>query len=147
MTDESSSRAVATPRTEEIPTLAEVAQGLPLELRSQFERCWRAVAPAGSELLARVRDHLEAIRLAARSNETLAVDIAEDIASGLLSLLRGAGDLSGDHRALVEGAARYFIASDDARPDLGGPLGLDDDAAVFNAVVAHIGRGDLEVEL
>ena len=120
---------------------------LPPDLRAHFDRCVAAPVPPAAELPQLVRDHLAEMQRAARQSETLPVDLAEDISRGLLTLLADAAGLSPDELALVHGAARYFIASDDARPDLEGPLGLDDDATVFNYVVAQIGRSDLEVEL
>ncbi len=117
------------------------------DLRAHFDRCVAAAEPPAAELPQLVRDHLAEMQVAARQSETLPVDLAEEISAGLLALLGDAARLSAEHLALVHGAARYFVASDDARPDLEGPLGLDDDATVFNYVVSQIGRSDLEVEL
>ena len=46
---------------------------------------------------------------------------------------------------LVQATVRYFVAEDDAEPDRDSMWGLDDDAAVCNAIVRHLGREDLVV--
>ena len=48
---------------------------------------------------------------------------------------------------LIVGAARYFVADDDAEPDTQSILGLDDDLAVFNHVATQIGEPDLRIEM
>jgi uncharacterized membrane protein YkvA (DUF1232 family) len=102
--------------------------------------------PPADVLPARVRAHLGEIRDAARKNEILPLDLAEAIANGLLALLE-TPELSEQEAGLVHAAARYFVSNEDLRPDLHGPLGLDDDVLVFNHVAARLGRNDLEVGL
>ena len=46
-------------------------------------------------------------------------------------------------RRLVWAAVHYFIRNEDGDHDLASPHGLDDDAAVCNAVALAIGRKDL----
>lgn len=94
-----------------------------------------------------LRDHLDEIRAAAQSNELLPLDIAQEVAEKCDALLREHAALPPEHGALVVAAARYFISSDDARPDLQGVLGLDDDAAVFNHAARRIGREDLVIDV
>jgi uncharacterized membrane protein YkvA (DUF1232 family) len=50
------------------------------------------------------------------------------------------------HR-LVQAAVLYFVLDDDAEHDLHSVCGLDDDAAVLNAVARQLGRDDLVVEI
>lgn len=120
---------------------------IPQNARELFARSATDLdATALAALRADVSAHLGAFREAAKRLELLPLDVAEQIASGLLSLFDGYASLPPDHRKLVAGAARYFVSHEDARPDLSGVLGLDDDAAVFNHVARAIGRLDLIVD-
>ncbi len=93
-----------------------------------------------------VRRHFEQLVVAQRESELVAVDLAELLCVRLEALLARAPKMQPDHRALVVGAARYFVASDDATPDHAACTGLDDDVAVFNHVAAAIGRDDLRID-
>ena len=90
-----------------------------------------------------LRGHLDEMRAAAQSNELLPLDLAQEIAEKCDALLRGHASLAPEHAALVVPAARYFISSDDARPDLQGVLGLD--AAFFNHAARRTGQEDLVI--
>ena len=105
-----------------------------------------ATEPPAAALPELVRAHVAEVRAAARRDELLPLDLAEAIAAGLDALFALAV-LTPEQARLVAGAARYFVSNADLRPDLGGPLGLDDDAMVFNHVAARLGRADLVVEL
>ena len=107
--------------------------------------CGEVTRQALASLRAAVKQHLRDVDQAARQNELLATDLAEELAHKLDGLLADLDSLPAEARPLIVGAARYFVSDDDALPDYGGPLGLDDDVAVFNAVVRRIGRADLEV--
>jgi len=95
----------------------------------------------------RVDEHLAEIRAAARTNELLPLDLAEELARKLHDLLGELGAFAGHDQAAVIGAALYFISNNDELPDTGGVLGLDDDAAIFNHVTRLIGREDLVIDL
>lgn len=111
-----------------------------------FERlCGMVNGPELGALRAAVQQHLRELEQAARRNELLATDLAEELARKLDGLLADIHTLPEEAQRLVVGAARYFVSDDDVLPDQGGPLGLDDDVAVFNGVVRQIGRADLEV--
>ncbi|MEQ8461520.1 MAG: YkvA family protein [Sandaracinaceae bacterium] len=121
---------------------------IPADARALFARSAEHLDPDQVAALRQaLRDHLDEIRAAAQSNELLPLDIAQEIAEKCDALLRGHAGLPPEHGALVVAAARYFISSDDARPDLQGVLGLDDDAAVFNHAARQIGRGDLVIDV
>lgn len=107
--------------------------------------CGAVSGEALAELRAEVTQHRRDLDRAARVNDLLATDLAEELAQKLDRLLAGLDALPEEARALVVGAARYFVSDQDALPDYSGPLGLDDDVAVFNSVVRRIGRADLEV--
>jgi uncharacterized membrane protein YkvA (DUF1232 family) len=110
----------------------------------------RLATPASSdEVLAlrrAVARHVDELRQAAHHHELLPVDLAEDLARNLDTLLAALPSLPAASQPLVIGAARYFASDDDAIPDTGSVLGLDDDVAVFNAMVRRIGRADLEID-
>lgn len=121
---------------------------IPADARALFAQSAEHLDPDQVAALRQaLRDHLDEIRAAAQSNELLPLDIAQEIAEKCDALLRDHGALPPEHAALVVAAARYFISSDDARPDLQGVLGLDDDAAVFNHAARQIGRGDLVIDV
>jgi uncharacterized membrane protein YkvA (DUF1232 family) len=107
--------------------------------------CGDVSRQALASLRAAVKQHLRDVDQAARQNELLATDLAEELARKLDGLLAELESLPEEARPLVVGAARYFVSDQDALPDYGGPLGLDDDVAVFNAVARRIGRADLEI--
>ena len=93
-----------------------------------------------------VRDHYDELLLAQKRSELIAIDLAELLAERLGALLAIADAMPSAHRSAVVGAARYFISEDDAIPDHSALTGLDDDVAVFNAVVREIGRKDLVID-
>ena len=112
-----------------------------------FERLVSEIQPAHLVTLAAdVGAHLEVIRVAARQNELLPLDLAEEIAEKLRLLLRELQGLPAEHQTLVIGAARYFVSTQDVNPDTQTVLGLDDDASVLNHVLRTIGRTDLLID-
>jgi hypothetical protein len=114
---------------------------------SLFESlCGPARDQGAAQLRAAVRAHAEEIRAAADADELLPVDLAESLAARLDDLLAAVGQLPVDHVHLVVGAARYFVSTEDDIGYTSGVLGLDDDVAVFNAVMRRIGREDLEID-
>jgi hypothetical protein len=99
-----------------------------------------------STLKADVRAHYDGLVDAQRRNEFIAVDLADALCVRLEALLAMAHLLAPDARAQVVGAARYFISSNDEKPDQGSCTGLDDDVEVFNHVVRFLGRVDLLIK-
>jgi len=100
-----------------------------------------------SALSEEVQNHLEQFRLALQVNEFLDIELAEQVAEALATLLRGYAGFTSEQRSLVVGAARYFIASQDAEGDFTSILGCEDDAQVLNYVLSLIGRESLKVEV
>ena len=90
-----------------------------------------------------VRAHLAELVVAQARSELIALDLAEQLCIGLEALLDASPSFDADARAAVVGAARYFIADDDERPDAGSCTGLDDDVEVFNHVASQLNRLDL----
>ena len=93
----------------------------------------------------KVQSHLKQFRLALQVNEFLDIELAEQVAEVLTTLLRGYTELTSEQRSLVVGAARYFITSQDAEGDFTSILGCEDDAQVLNYVLALIGKDNLMV--
>ena len=121
---------------------------LPQKGRDLFARAAVDLPAADwARLREEIQQHLDEFRDAAKHNELLPVDIAEELAAALDRLLELAPSLSAEQRRLVVGAARYFVSDDDARPDLEGVLGLDDDVLVFNWVVGELGLGDMMLDV
>jgi len=117
-------------------------------VRAVFERLLSASTEGGiAQARERVQDHLAQLRLAARRNPLLAIDVAEAVASGLEQLLDAAGEMSPGGRALVIAASWYFASETDAVRDTSGVLGLDDDQAVFNHVVDRLGLSNRKLNL
>lgn len=118
------------------------------EIRTVFERL--AAAPETRDIETVRRDiatHLEAIEAAGHSNGLLPVDIAQALAAALNGLLDLLPSLESEHQRMAIAAARYFVSEQDAVPDTGGVLGLDDDIQVFNYVVERIGLFDRRLDL
>ncbi len=107
-----------------------------------------ALSPAeAADLRRAVSAHVERIRSALTTNEFLDVATAERIADVLTGLLDNYARRTELHRALIVGAARYFVQARDVEPDFTSLLGFDDDVQVLNFVLDSIGRADLRVEL
>lgn len=112
-----------------------------------YERLRARVSPA--QLLTLREDierHVGEIRAAAKHNELLPLDVAEQIATHLVALLAQIATPTEEQQSALLGAALYFVSNNDEVPDTGSVLGLDDDAAIFNHVARQLGRDDLVIE-
>lgn len=89
--------------------------------------------------------HLGQVR--ANAGAMTDVETAELVAEAIVKVLTHAREFDGEQRALVRGAAEYFVLNDDASDDLDDVLGFDDDARVLNSVLDRIGQPDLKVQL
>lgn len=120
----------------------------PREREALLERA-QALAPDEVPSLADGIDHyLLRIHEALSRNEFLNVDLAQRVGTTLKALLAMYSDLASNQtRALVIGATRFFLETNDVLADLDSPLGFDDDARVLNAVLRDIGREHLLVSL
>jgi hypothetical protein len=126
-------------------SIASPLAGIPSEAVDLFDRL-RAEAELPLEKLREdLRDHVARISAAAAGNEFLDLRLANALANTANALLDEA-EHRGDHeRRLVQAAVRYFLLDEDAEHDLESVCGLDDDAAVCNAVATAVGRDDLKV--
>ena len=124
-------------------------EGLPADAREVLlGRCVAVTSCDIPLLVERIDTYLEQVREATARNEFLNLALAERLASVLKTLLGEYDHLgSAYHQALVVGACRFFLETNDVWGDLDSPLGFDDDAEVLNAVLRDIGREDLLVEI
>jgi hypothetical protein len=113
---------------------------------SAFEGLCAAATPQDLQRLKRrVNTHVSTIAEAALSKPDLPVELAKAIAERLETLADTADKLDAAARQLVRGAMMYFVLTTDDEDDLGGPNGLDDDAAILNRVCEDINRQDLKI--
>ena len=101
------------------------------------------------ELFKQVRDYQQTI---AQRSQWRDADVDPKLANALvdasLKLLSTLNASSPEStRQLIQAAVRYFVIEDDADSDLDSILGLDDDAEVINAVLAHLGHEGWMVEV
>lgn len=112
-----------------------------------FERLRMQAPRAIDDLRAEVRAHAERIRLAMGANALADPAVAFALASEARALIDEAERRQdGETHRLVQAAVMYFVLDEDAEHDLYAAGGLDDDAAVLNAVARSLGREDLVVE-
>ncbi len=114
-------------------------------IREVFEpMCQALPSEEAQALVPQIRDHAQAIRLVQKENEFIDAEMAEQIATALITLFREYDNFSSEHQALVVGAARYFIQSQDVEGDLTPILGCEDDALVLNYVLERLGCDGLK---
>ena len=90
-----------------------------------------------------VRQYLASIEKAAESNPYVDDILARDIARVLGGLMDAVTEDTPELALRqIQAAARYFVTEEDGDSDLA-IGGLDEDAAVANAVANHLGRDDL----
>lgn len=114
---------------------------------AMFRPMCQAVPSTEAETLAQaVAEHVSLVRDARRHNEFLDVAAAEQVAGILGDLLSRYSTFPTEQQALITGAARYFIRSDDAESDMRSVLGFDDDFEVVNLVLDVLGLPSLTLE-
>ena len=136
------------PQTSSEPPMPLFGQRLEYRVDSVFGPLCDATPPEQTaQLKDQVRLHVERVRQALRYNEFLDVKSAEQIAGILLKLLDEYEEYPQEQQALIVGAARYFVQTDDADPDTASVLGLEDDVTVLNHVLDQIGLSEQRLEL
>ncbi len=117
---------------------------IPAKCRKVFQAKVELLPPDGAAVLkAQVGRYLKTIHAQAPKNRNINLELIDRMGAVFDQLLDGYTTFPEEHRALVVGAARYFIETSDANDDLTDPLGFDDDLAVLNTVLMVIGRHDL----
>lgn len=131
-----------------VPVGPEVAiAGLPPVARAVFERLLGEPLLGDEAMREQIREHVARIEDAARENPYVDDALARDIARVCEGLLDAVVDATPEWtRRQIQAASRYFVTEDDGDSDLA-IGGLDEDAAVANAVARHLGRGDLISDL
>jgi ribosomal-protein-alanine N-acetyltransferase len=121
--------------------------GIPPVARAVFERFLAEPLRDPDSLRAEIREHAQRIEAAAAENPYVDDVLGRDIARICEGLLDAVVDSTPEHtRRQIQAAARYFATEEDGDSDLS-IGGLDEDAAVANAVARHLGRGDLLSDL
>ncbi|PKN56771.1 MAG: hypothetical protein CVU56_14395 [Deltaproteobacteria bacterium HGW-Deltaproteobacteria-14] len=95
-----------------------------------------------------VESYRRVIHEAHRKNQRANVQLGDQIADALRGLLRSIDANTGDQNLrIIQAAVRFFVIQDDGAGghDLASSDGLDDDAAIVNAVLRFFGRDDLMI--
>lgn len=103
------------------------------------------VIPA--EDLPQLREELEncvdTIRQTAAGNHLIDLAMVDELHRCCLYLFDRYEDFSDKERALVIGAVRYFVATEDPLPDDAFSSGFNDDALVMNHVLEQVGAEEM----
>ncbi|MCH9686985.1 MAG: hypothetical protein K0V04_36455 [Deltaproteobacteria bacterium] len=120
--------------------------GIPPEAQALFDELHDAPAKPLADLRAELAEYTAKIAAKEPRNEMLDASVGKGLSqacSAMLDMVEAGADEA--TRRLVQAAVRYFVVEDDVEPDLDSLWGLDDDAAVCNAIARHLGRDDLVV--
>lgn len=118
----------------------------PKELALFAELCLDLPPDGLAELHNSVRSYATELEAEQSRSELVAVDLAIAVKDRLERLFGLTAELPATQRALVVGAARYFISKDDAIPDTRACTGLDDDVRIVNHVLKELGRVEWSIE-
>ncbi len=122
--------------------------GIPPEAQPLFDAHYDAPLVSAEVLREELAAYARHIAERTSADDVIDASVGEALARSCQALidLTETDDRLGTRR-LVQAAVRYFIDEDDVEPDRDSLFGLDDDAAVCNAVARHLGREDLVVEV
>ncbi len=118
---------------------------LPADVRAAFVRVFPTALSGPDPLRRQLAAHRDEIEAAAARNEFLDGAAARAISERLARLLDDWNAMPPAHRAVVQAAVAYYALRDDAEDDLDSVLGLEDDVAVVNACLRHLGLGTLVI--
>ncbi len=117
--------------------------GIPKLARPVFERLLAEPLFDPEDLRREVGLYVSMLANAAEDDPSVDHELGRDIGRICDALLVAITDSTPEHaRRQIQAAARYFVTEDDGDSDLE-IGGLDEDAAVANAVALHLGRSDL----
>ncbi len=117
--------------------------GIPTLARPVFDRLLREPLFDPDDLRREVGLYIDILANAGQDNASVDVELGRDIGRTCDGLLMAVTDATPEHtRRQIQAAARYFVTEEDGDSDfeIGG---LDEDAAVANAIAEHLGRSDL----
>jgi uncharacterized membrane protein YkvA (DUF1232 family) len=101
-----------------------------------------------TELQGELRTYRQSLARNAQWNDEVDPRLAQALDNACVKLLSTVdAQTPPAERQAIQAAVRYFILEDDAESDLDSVIGLDDDAEVLNAVLAHLGRSDWSVQV
>lgn len=125
-----------------------VIERIPEDSTEAFRRLLETPMLDAGDLWMMVRGHLVALREAEAAEELMDGKLGKELAVASEALLnRFPDEESEDGKLLIQAAVRYYVLNEDAEGDMDSLVGFDDDALVFNAVVEHLGHGDLAVDI
>jgi ribosomal-protein-alanine N-acetyltransferase len=120
---------------------------IPKLARHVFNRLLNEPLLHPDDLRREVALYVDMLANAARENPSVDHELGRDIGRTCEGLLMAITDATPEHaRRQIQAAARYFVTEEDGDSDLE-IGGLDEDAAVANAVAMHLGRSDLVTRL
>ncbi len=121
--------------------------GIPDDFLAAFMRLHDAPLATLDSLRGELARYASRIASTRTDNEMVDAGLGQGLTRACERLLdkADAGVDEATHR-LIQGAVRYFVSEDDAEPDRDSMWGLDDDAAICNAVLRHLGLEELVVE-
>jgi RimJ/RimL family protein N-acetyltransferase len=121
--------------------------GIPGVARTIFDKLYAEPLLDDATMRAQIRGHVARIEAAAKDNPYVDDILARDIARVCEGLLDAVVESTPEWiRRQIQAASRYFVTEEDGDSDLE-IGGLDEDAAVANAIARHLGRGDLVSDL
>lgn len=121
----------------------EAVAGIPKLARAVFERLMAEPLRDPDDLRREVGLYVNMLASAAQDDPSVDHELGRDIGRACDGLLAALGDATPEHaRRQIQAAVRYFVTEEDGDSDLE-IGGLDEDAAVVNAVAVHLGRSDL----
>ena len=123
-------------------------EALPDTLRQSVSDFYILPLAPKRELISLINGYADEIARVAKRRGDLDVNLADCIARCCLTLLNEQWDDEGDHRKrLIQAACYYFVENDDDDVDLQSVYGFDDDAELLNAILEHLDRPDLAIQI
>ncbi len=133
----------STPRKLAPRPVQDAVAGIPSMATEIFERLMKEPLRDPEDMRRECALYLGMIETAAEQNPYVDNELGREIARICDALLADIDPSTPEHtRRQIQAAARYFVTEEDGDSDLA-IGGLDEDAAVANAVAVHLGRGDL----
>ncbi len=123
-------------------------KGLPREARGIWAELLEAPVAEVATLRDEVMGYRKKIEAEAVTRDLFDHELGLRLADSCGELLKrwDAGSVPPEQRNVVQAAVRYFLRQRDGEDDFESVTGFDDDAAVINAVVAHLGFDDLSLD-
>ncbi len=113
------------------------------ERRRLLEMCHPRSAEELAGDVSSIEEHMAVLSLAAESDPTVDLQLADRMAAALRLLVEDRHRLTFEERRLLCGAIAYFAAAADGADDIRDLAGLEDDARIIRAVCSALGRGDI----